>query len=195
MSTCTVKSKVDRFFPIPIYTRVTEILAPFSGMDKIDRCVLERAGIRGTEVHKNIEFLQKGELFQNLPEEWQGYIDSYNMWSKDKNIIETQRRMFDDELMLTGEFDCLYLDGNELTLVDFKTSVSEGKTWKYQGSAYSYLAKNKGHNVTRIEFVRLSKEGREPKSYFYQEDMPRFLQIFSLYREFFGSQKDDVVDL
>jgi hypothetical protein len=47
-------------FPHSGYTRVTEVLSPFSGMDKIPKHIVENAGRRGTLVHTIIEGIVSG---------------------------------------------------------------------------------------------------------------------------------------
>ena len=42
------------------YTRVTEILSPFSGLDKIPKHILDNAARRGTRVHDVCESIVKG---------------------------------------------------------------------------------------------------------------------------------------
>lgn len=176
-------------FPFPIYQRVTEVLSPFSGMSCIPKDILESACVRGSAVHEIIECIQAG-LPWTVDDNLKGYIDSYSEWAKNKQFIKTPSRFFDDELMITGECDCLYLKDGGLILVDFKTSAKEGKTWKYQGAAYAHLAKRDGYVITGIEFVQLSKEGAPARSYRYADTgFQGFLRLLSVYREFFESQK------
>lgn len=183
------------FDNVAFYTRVTEVLAPFSGIDKIDKAVLEAACQRGTAVHEIIECMQEGLPTGDIPDHLLGYIESYDLWVGDKKFIKKPDRFFDKELMITGECDCLYQDNEGLILVDFKTSTSEGKTWKYQGSAYSYLAKRNGYDIKRIEFVKVSKDGKRANTYSYKEDMDSFRRLLEIYREFFKYNKEDMGDL
>lgn len=182
-------------FEFPIYERITSILFPFSGMQMIDPLILERACARGTAVHNTIEVIQEGLPPVCLEDEHKGYIESYKIWAEGKKFIDKPARFFDDELRITGECDCIYRDEDGLVLVDFKTSANESKTWKYQGTAYSYLAKRKGYDIKRIEFVKLSKEGKAPKTFMYEEDMEHFKILLAVYREFFKGNKYDMGDL
>ena len=186
---------MDDFKAPILYDRVTQILYPFSGMMMIHPITLQSACIRGTDVHNIIESLQDGIPVGFINESLQGYIDSYNLWSLGKKFIEKPKRFYNDKLNITGECDCIYRDGKDLVLVDFKTSICESKTWKYQGSAYSFMAKEKGYEITKIEFVKLSKEGRQARSYFYEEDMDHFKILLAVYREFFKNNKFDMEDL
>jgi len=190
---------MDSDFPVPfpIYTRVTEVLAPFSGMSKIDPIVLANASARGTWVHDNIECMQEGLPIEKNHPEWVPYLDSYEAWAKNKCFISKPTRFYDDELMITGECDAIWKDGDDLVLVDFKTSANEGKTWKYQGAAYEYLARKNGYNIKRVEFIKVSKEGKPAKTYGYSGDstFKKFVGLLDVYREFFQSNKSDMGDL
>lgn len=42
------------------YTRVTAILSPFSGLDKVPKHIVENAGRRGTKVHDICEAIVRG---------------------------------------------------------------------------------------------------------------------------------------
>jgi len=189
MSTCTDS------FEFPVYDRVTGILYPFSGIAMIDPVIIERACRRGSDVHQMIEVIQEGLPAVMLDDAHKGYIDSYLSWAEGKKFLDKPARFFDDDLRITGECDCIYRDDDGLVLVDFKTSTNEGKTWKYQGSAYSYLAKRKGYDIKRIEFVKLSKEAKPAKTYLYEEDMDHFKILLAVYREFFKCNKYDLGDL
>lgn len=181
---------MDDEFPFPLYERVTTVLSPFSGMDKIDPQILAAACDRGTAVHEVIECLQEGLPTGDISPALHGYIDSYETWAKGKHFIARPDRFYDDEYMITGECDCIYDLNGDLILVDFKTSANEGKTWKYQGAAYAHMARKKGYDIKAIEFVKLSKEGKFARSYIYDEAaFDGFLRLLKTYREFFQNNK------
>lgn len=167
------------------YIRVTDVLYPFSGLQSVDPYILRNAADRGTKVHEIcsalIDDLGVLEFGTNLD----GYIESFKKWKNGKKFITKPDRFYCDEYHITGECDALYKNENGFTLVDFKTPAREGRTWPLQGSAYSYLAKKSGYNVTQIEFVKLAKDGSEPKVYIYQENFPLFLKCLELYKVFF----------
>ena len=62
------------------YTRVTEVLAPFSGMDKIPPEILQRASERGTKVHEICDAIISGMGCPEIQDNLQGYIDSFKKW-------------------------------------------------------------------------------------------------------------------
>jgi CRISPR/Cas system-associated exonuclease Cas4 (RecB family) len=147
------------------YTRVTEVLAPFSGMDKIPAQILQRAAERGTKVHEICDAIISGMGCPEIPENLQGYIRSFQQWGY-RDFIVKPNRFYCDDLHITGECDAIYQDGKGLVLVDFKTSVKESKTWVLQGAAYAYLARKSGYDIQRVEFIRLVKDGIYPQRRF-----------------------------
>ena len=59
------------------YTRVTTVLYPFSGLDRLDEEIVRAAGIRGTKVHKICESIIQGFGEIDVDEETFGYIESF----------------------------------------------------------------------------------------------------------------------
>ena len=175
----------------PGYLRVTEVLSPFSGLSKIAPLILQNAADRGTLVHKVIEDMQEGFPKEEIPDHVFGYIESYEKWAKGKIFLPKPPRLYCDELMITGEPDDMYLDGDDLVLDDYKTPLRESKTWPMQATAYSYLCKKNGYNVTRIQFVKLDKTGKAPKVFNYLEDMDMFRKILECYRYFFKEENKE----
>lgn len=185
------------------YTRVTEVLYPFSNLGKIDPTVVKKAADRGTVVHMLCDgiisgvgaFEAKSLLNYCSGEEDReqekfkidGFMKSFMQWQEDKSFLEKPERFHCDKYMITGECDAIYQDDDGLVLVDFKCPVSESKTWALQGSAYSYLAKVAGHPISRIEFIKLDRTGKRPKVFVYKEDFGMFLKCLELYRHFFKS--------
>jgi hypothetical protein len=67
-----MQEKTDRDF----YTRVTHVLYPFSGLDKIDPAVVAHAAQRGTKVHKICEAIIQGLGELGVEEETAPYVES-----------------------------------------------------------------------------------------------------------------------
>jgi hypothetical protein len=170
------------------YTRVTAILDPFSGLSKVDPMILKKAGTRGTIIHQVCDAMIKKVGVLPYPALYEPYIESFKLWAQDKIIKPSPGRIYYDPLKLTGEIDALIpMDGNSesWTLIDFKTSSKEGKTWYLQGSAYAHMLRAEGYSIGEIQFVHLSKTGKEPKIYTYREDWDKFLTCYHMYNEFF----------
>lgn len=177
---------------ISLYTRVTDVLFPFGGLGKVDPNILKKAAERGTLVHRYCAEIINGTVSWSDEEPIKGYCKSFDSWflELEKHSYAIPKRLFCDTLMLTGECDFIYTKDAITTLVDFKTPLNEGKTWRLQGSAYSYLLKKSGLDVQRIEFVKLDKLGKKPTVYTYEEDFPMFLKCLDVYREFFQKKND-----
>lgn len=167
------------------YMRVTEILFPFSGLSVVDQNVLKRASERGSQVHLLCDAIIQDMGICDIDEKLVGYIESFKNWMPDKMFAQKPARFYCNKHMITGEIDGLYANETGYTLFDIKTPLKESKTWRLQGSAYSYLAKKAGYNITAIEFVKLSKYGDQPMTYHYEEDFTTFIKCIDLYKYFF----------
>ena len=168
-----------------IYERVTNILYPFSGLDKLDSDIVANAARRGTKVHKICESIISGLGELGVDEEAFNYVESFKLWWKDQPVIAMEKRFYCDDLMVTGQVDLIIETDEGLTLIDFKTSSSPSKTWKAQASAYYYLAKKSGLNIQKIYFVHLSKKSKNPKLYEYPLDENFFLAVYRTWEHFY----------
>jgi hypothetical protein len=178
---------MERFLlkDISAYTRVTDVLYPFSGLDQIDPDILKRAADRGTFIHKVCESIIQCMPYPEVPSSWVGYIDSFKIWYEGKNFLNNPGRFFCDDLMLTGECDGIYINNDkERVLFDLKTPLKESKTWALQGSAYHYLANKNSCQVDKIEFVKLSKDGKAPKIYQYEPNFELYRKCLDVFRYF-----------
>ncbi len=171
------------------YLRVTKVLYPFSGLDKIDADVVAHAAERGTKVHQICEGIMQGLGEHGIDDETWGYVESFKKWwEAGHDIVLMEQRFWDDELQLTGQVDLILRVDGELMIVDLKTSSKPSKTWQGQGCAYAYLAKKSGYDVKRIGFLHLNKHGKEPKLIEYPVDDSFFLTILRVWQHFY--QKD-----
>ena len=174
------------------YLRVTQILSPFSGLQNIKQHILDNAARRGTKVHKVCEGIVLGIGEIDVDEEIKGYIESFKKWwEKGVEIIEMEKRFWDKKLCLTGQIDFIIKTEEGLVIVDIKTSSKPSKTWKAQGSAYAYLAKNAGYDIKKIKFLHLNKHGKEAKIYEYPIDDSFFLAIYRIYIYFFYKERHE----
>jgi hypothetical protein len=168
------------------YTRVTEILYPFSGLDNVNELILERAATRGTRVHAICESIICGVGEWDVEDSLKGYVDSFKKWWGDgKEVVLMEKRFFCDELMVTGQIDLLLKTDAGLVVCDLKTSSKQSRTWQVQGSAYYYLAKQAGYDIQGIQFVKLNRYGHAAKVYDYSPDIPFFKKCVDVYKYFF----------
>lgn len=171
------------------YIRVTKVLSPFSGLDKIDPEIVAKAGRRGTKVHKICEGIMHdlGEL--GVDEETKGYVESFKKWwALGHHVVMIEHRFFCDRMKITGQVDLIIKKDDELVIIDLKTSSKPSKTWPAQGSAYAYLARQSKHDIRKIQFLHLSKHGAFPKIYEYPVDDSFFLDIFRTWEHFFKEE-------
>lgn len=175
------------------YLRVTEVLYPFSGLSSIPKYILEAAKERGNIVDRITQAIMDDIGIPDYDEKFEGYIHSFDKWKAGKVFLPRPERFYCDKYLITGEIDRIYegKDG-KLVLVDIKTPANEGLTWNSQASAYSYLCKNYGYKIDRIEFVQLRVNGDEPKICHYQEDLQSFLDDVRIYRKYFKNVKSNV---
>lgn len=169
------------------YRRVTQILYPFSGLEKLDQDVVARAAERGTKVHQICEAIM-GDLGEiGVDEETRPYVESFKKWWEiGWSVVAMEKRFWDDELRLTGQLDLIIHTDQGLAIVDIKTSYKPSKTWKLQGSAYAYLARKAGYDVKRLYFLHLDRKGRMPKLIEYEIDEGFFLRVLEVYQYFWG---------
>lgn len=169
------------------YLRVTEILRPFSGVDNIPVDILMQAAERGTQVHQLIDAINAGIGTPAIPDNFLGYMHSFEEWNLEKVYLPKPARFFDDDLKITGECDALIELDDSIVLVDFKTSAKESKSWCLQGVAYAMLAKKAGITVDKIHFVKLSKFAEKAQIFKYEytdKAVNQFLACLEVYRYF-----------
>lgn len=168
------------------YTRVTSVLYPFSGLDKINPDVVQNAANRGTKVHKICEGIISGIGEIGVEDETWGYVESFKKWwFLGYEVIMLEKRFWDDDLKITGQCDMIIKTPYGLAIVDIKTSSKPSKTWKAQGCAYAYLAKKAGLDIKKIYFLHLNKHGKDPKVHEYPIDDEFFLNIVKVWEYFF----------
>lgn len=168
------------------YTRVTTVLYPFSGLEKLDADIVAHAADRGTRVHKICEGIMEGLGELGVDDETRGYVESFKKWwEKGHDVVMMEQRFWDKDLKITGQVDLIIRIPEGLAIVDLKTSRKPSPTWEAQGSAYAYLAKKAAHDIQKIYFLHLNKAGREAKIHEYPVDDSFFLAIYRTWVHFF----------
>ncbi len=171
------------------FTRVTHILYPFSGLDKIDANIVAHAAERGTKVHKICEGIIEGLGELGVEEETKGYVESFKQWwTLGHDIIAMEKRFWCQQMKITGQVDLIINTPNGAAIVDLKTSSKPSKTWAAQGAAYAYLAKKAGYDIKKIYFLHLNKQGKAPKIYEYPIDDNFFFAIYIVWEYFYQKE-------
>jgi hypothetical protein len=177
------------------YLRVTEVLYPFSGLQGIDKDVLERAAKRGTRVHKICESIVEGLGEWGVDDEVAGYVDSFKKWwATGHKVVLMEKRFFCDDLGITGQVDLIIETPTGLSIVDLKTPAKPSKTWPLQGSAYAYMARKAGYDIKHIQFLQLSKYGRNPLLYEYEDQFGLFQKCLDVFNHFFRRKTHGTAD-
>ena len=109
--------------------------------------ILENAADRGTRVHEAIEMYEKFGWMETdtdtLP-----YMLAYQEWQKEHNfkIVASEYRFYHRTRFYAGTADALFMDGDDLCLMDGKTSQTllEGLT---TAQLYGYCEALKSHGV------------------------------------------------
>ncbi len=177
------------------YLRVTEILGPFSGLDKIDKNVLQHAADRGSKVHKVCEGIISGLGEWETDQEITGYVESFKKWwATGQKVIAMEKRFCCSELMITGQIDLILEYPEGIIILDIKTPMKPSKTWPLQGSAYAYLARKEGFNIKGIQFLQLDKYGFYPKIHAYEEDFDLFKKCLDVFNYFFKRKDSGIAN-
>lgn len=132
------------------YIRVSEILARLQHFSNIDQAVLENKQEIGTRTHSMITSDAHGQEIEvaDTCDRSRAYFNSYLKFKESFKpcYIMLESRMFDDELMITGECDAVCKTPEGLVLLDWKTSSKPNlKIWEMQAHFYWYLL-----NVNKI---------------------------------------------
>lgn len=164
----------------PGYTRVTEVLSQWDKFSMIDPVVLERKKQIGTNVHQAIEDFNNALPVVLTDEEGGKYFQSFLLlFRKERfSIINSEFRLYDEDLMITGAIDALIQLPNKqgLMMVDWKTSATKDAiAWEMQAIFYLHLLrKNAVENISNTcWFVKLDKLGDLPSisRFEYSEDV------------------------
>ncbi len=187
------------------YYRVTEVLCPFSGYGSSPSDLMKKYQRRGTIAHKACN------RFTEIGADWwmdfsidgiaatdeeidiaKPFVESFALWFDPTimQIVEKERRLYDDELELTGEFDLIVMIDGVRHIVDLKTSKTINKTWRYQLAAYHHLLKY--DNYYEHSILQLNADGSKANFIEYDncdEDIAIFKKAFELYKIFCSKKR------
>src|SRR5574338_1223303 len=126
------------------YVRISDILARLQSFTHIDHDVLAAKAEIGTRVHDAIN-KDSQDIFNDDIEKGsreQAYFSSYLLWKARENpqYLMMETRLFDDNLMITGQMDALIAGKDGPILIDYKTSAKPNlEIWNMQAHFYWYL--------------------------------------------------------
>ena len=171
--------------------RVTEVLTPFLGLDKIPRHYLEAAADRGTRVHNAIDGMLQGMPPLHIEDDIAGYLKSYEQWTAFPTVFREERYSC-EELGITGQIDLIGRgpEGN-LWVIDYKTSAKPSCAWSLQVSAYCELAKRQGIIIAGGAILHLKRDGGPPSLIAQPNHWELYKSCLDVYKHFFNKRKDD----
>lgn len=122
--------------------------------------VLEAAANRGTKVHEAIE-LSETFGWMEKDDETMPYLVAYEAWQKehDYKTVASEYRLYHRTRLYAGTADALFMDGDNLCLMDVKTTktILEGLT-AAQLYGYSEALKSHGVEVKRAYILHLRND-------------------------------------
>ena len=143
---------------------VSKLLEPLK-----DRCysgiserTLEKAAEKGTSVHTAIEGWIKYGV-DDIPERNRSYFDGFlDWWNQYHPIpIASEVRIYHKEKLYGGTVDFLTYIGDQVTLIDFKTTAQLHElNCRVQLEAYSQALKSHGIQIERKHILHLKKNGK-----------------------------------
>lgn len=155
----------------PGYTRVSSILGQWNHLAHIPKHILDNKCRIGTNVHEKIAAEIEG-IYLELEMDEEPYFHSWEQWNEQKNceIVQTEKRYYDERLKITGQLDALLVQNDKLYICDFKTSASPNLLmWQLQATFYHHLCKPHHENLAReVIFLKLSKEGHQAIEYIFE---------------------------
>lgn len=137
--------------------------------------ILAKAGKEGTQVHEAAEALIKGQEVTWMDEYgnakysqlvWEMILKFYDFWSTIKpELIFTEEFTFSDKYKYAGTADLLVKIGEEVWLLDIKTSNSLHRAYDMQLAAYAKAIEEvKGIKVDRTGIIWLKASTRGPSN-------------------------------
>lgn len=142
---------------------VSKILEPLSraAYGDVNPVVLNMAASRGTDIHQAIEdYNLFGEY--SVSDEYEGYMDAYLKWYSLRNpeVIKTEIRVYHSVLLYAGTADLICKIGEDICLVDYKTSSKvQDKIYRVQLEAYRQALERFGVSITRKMVLHLKNDG------------------------------------
>jgi hypothetical protein len=176
-----------------MFPTVTQILRPWQDFSGIPPEVLARAAERGSMVHRACSAMIQGLWFNEALEDCYGYVESFTNWVATVNpeVIAAEIELKDHNLRFMGHPDLICKIGQDVIVIDLKTSATPAPSWRLQLAAYHHLvAINLDNPPKRAAALRLSKDGKAAMFDEYTAtlatDFAVFLNCLSAFKYFRG---------
>lgn len=153
---------------------VSTIMKPLSQSlyGDVDADVLNKAASKGTAVHNAIESYVKFGITDIEPE-FAGYFHAFRNWWNEVNPIclASECRVYHKYLRYAGTADMPVVIGNEIILVDFKTSASVNKMLTgVQLEAYAKAYESHGFKFGGKAILHLKNDEKYSWHYYPKND-------------------------
>jgi hypothetical protein len=146
------------------FPSVTTILKPYSGLEHVDRDLLERAAEFGTHVHEACHLFNMGALeWASLDEPLVPYVRAWESFLEDTGavVLLSEHRVVSERNGFAGTLDTVVFWGKSNRLIDIKSAASTPKTVGMQLAAYAEAhAEMTGERIRDRHCVRLASDGR-----------------------------------
>jgi regulator of RNase E activity RraB len=187
----------------PGYTRVSNVASAFAGYGQVPKKIMDYTADRGTLVHKIIDdllndlvvpeskYIFEGKSVKPYVESWEKYWDTLPL----QEIYLQEKRLYGEEIKITGCMDLIAEVDGQMILFDWKTSRDVGNHWKLQAGGYLHILKEHNITIDKIIFVKLDKEGGDVVLTEYEAVkglIDLFNTAYDLYMMFFKDLKLDM---
>ena len=175
------------------FLRISAISSAYASYGTVPQTVLDKAASRGERVHGILfdlmNFVVVGEdRYEFMGAPLHGYVASFRKFYEpyqDAEVMLQEHRLYDDELMITGEPDLLIKHQGKTILMDWKCTSKAGPHWQIQAEGYCHLLSANKLRVDKIYFVRLDRDGKDPEVIEYKPEWKLFMKAYDLYKIFF----------
>lgn len=167
---------------------VTQVLAPFSDFSMIRPDVLDAAAERGSRLHSLFAAYALGVWVPSIQKNEDGYFESFQKWF-DRHVIKIiaiEQRRSSESFNYHGTADLVCMISippvvDALAVVDFKTPITESRTWRPQVAAYAHL-----WGASFGGALMIDPDGRPAKMIWAdcQKDFAAFISALNCYRYF-----------
>jgi len=174
---------------------VTQALSPFIDWSQVSPERLEHAGQRGTKIHAYNAAYLLGLWLPKIESECQGYFDSFRYFADARidRVFAVEKEVICHCFGYVGHVDFVGILKDEIgiAILDWKSPIVEGSTWRAQLAAYkhAYECEEGKEIVTRVGSIMLDPNGKPAKMVDYKEsiaDFAAFVAALTAFKYFKG---------
>lgn len=178
------------------YVRVSTIIKPFNNYAFADDEKMQNKQRIGNNVHAAIDAYLKNEAPYLSNADELGYFDSFLTWEKEVSlqILNKEKRYFDDKLMITGKVDgtALIHGEKEPILIDYKCAAQEMDGWRMQAHLYYHLLQVNGFRLSpRALVIKLCPKGKVPTAYNYAIHTNMMAKCYNAVESYFNKSRSN----